>query len=68
MTQCDDLLEMTEQPDYDLETFVSQAVCLLKEETRRAFGILGTGAPPDASCSLLHIPWLAGGLGGGSLG
>ncbi|KYO46429.1 kinesin-like protein KIF2C isoform X1 [Alligator mississippiensis] len=42
MTQCDDLLEMTEQPDYDLETFVSQAVCLLKEETRRAFGILDT--------------------------
>uniref|UniRef100_A0A7M4FJQ6 Kinesin-like protein n=1 Tax=Crocodylus porosus TaxID=8502 RepID=A0A7M4FJQ6_CROPO len=42
MTQCDNLLEMTEQPDYDLETFVSQAMCLLKEETRRAFGILDT--------------------------
>uniref|UniRef100_A0A452HYY2 Kinesin-like protein n=1 Tax=Gopherus agassizii TaxID=38772 RepID=A0A452HYY2_9SAUR len=34
MTELDDLLEMTEQPDYDLETFVNRARCFIKEGSR----------------------------------
>ncbi|EMP26496.1 Kinesin-like protein KIF2C [Chelonia mydas] len=34
MTELNDLLEMTEQPDYDLETFVNRARCFIKEGSR----------------------------------
>uniref|UniRef100_K7FGY6 Kinesin-like protein n=1 Tax=Pelodiscus sinensis TaxID=13735 RepID=K7FGY6_PELSI len=34
MTELGDLLEMTEQPDYDLETFVNRARCFIKEGSR----------------------------------
>uniref|UniRef100_A0A8C4Y2X8 Kinesin-like protein n=1 Tax=Gopherus evgoodei TaxID=1825980 RepID=A0A8C4Y2X8_9SAUR len=41
MTELDDLLEMTEQPDYDLETFVNRARCFIKEGSRNFISMGG---------------------------
>lgn len=41
MTELNDLLEMTEQPDYDLETFVNRARCFIKEGSRNFISMGG---------------------------
>ncbi|KAM8805859.1 kinesin-like protein KIF2C [Eudromia elegans] len=45
MTELDYLLGMTEQPDYDLETFVSRAKCFVEESSRN---IISVGETLDA--------------------
>uniref|UniRef100_A0A8C3XTX0 Kinesin-like protein n=1 Tax=Chelydra serpentina TaxID=8475 RepID=A0A8C3XTX0_CHESE len=57
MTELNDLLEMTEQPDYDLETFVNRARCFIKEGSRNFISMGGKLGLLQTNCLASTQVW-----------